>query len=232
MRTLRDLILKNATLLLHILVTVLLYVPCALFFKAFPDFILFSNVIYALLIVYFFYEMLFQKKYSGFFLRTICTIVLMTATNQWYSYEKIVKILPQVETISKSVLILLVVGVGVSLLVIFKLLSYMDAPASRPIERLSSNPTDDTFRHETAQTSSNQDERNIHQVGEPSYTWDDTKDAYMKNDFFPFLKFILCICVFVLAPAGLLYLFAHYGLDKKLLQFHELSSFLFSYGML
>lgn len=204
MSSIVDLIKRNAAFLLHIIVTAILCVICALFFQKYPDFLLFGNVVLLCGALYYVYRIIFKKVYADSFLKIVCIAAMMIAANELYSYRKLVSVLPILATVDQKWIIVGFVVIVLSLLLIFKLLTYVDQGAyPQGPTPVGNTPTP--------------------LPADPS-----------KNNFYSFLWFLVAvvgICVVVAIPVVLLYLFNKYSWDKAPLNFNQLVSFLASYGL-
>lgn len=232
MRTFQNTAKRNASLLLYVLITVVLYVPFTIFFEQHPAFTMPANVIYGLLALFIAFQMLFRKRVSSGFLRLVCTGIMAMATNRFDFYEKIMMVFPQIESVSKNVLILIAffACLGFLILLFFKLFSYFDEDKAlnenetpsmaSPIDSTSSGASASSGQgNGGAQTPPAEPQLNARQpVGE----W----GAYAQDDFSSFLKLLLTFGFFALA----IYLFRHYGLDSNFIDFDSLFSTLLNYA--
>ena len=259
MRAFWEMIHRNIAFLLHILITPILFWACMIFFERYTDYILATDAVLILAAMFFFYQVCFSSKRSGAFLWLLSTTALAVAVNHWYTFDTIVSVVPWFETVSRSLRIFVVSVLTLILLLIYRLLKIVDEDVTdepwtwtKPYtEESSTSASNSTHPHSGTGTGGadygggsetrSKGTSTSSETGTDSAHQSESHDAasyaryarstYMRNDFFPFLKVLLAFCIFVLAPAALLYLFERHGLDKKALEFDELFTFLLSYGM-
>ena len=215
-----DFIKRNVVLLLHIFVTGVLCVLSTLFFEIYPDYLFFWNLLCALGIIYCIYRMLFEKTYATTFLKLVCLLALLISSNQLYSYSRLIRIFPWITSFDQKVLIAGAVALCVVILLIFKLLTYVE-PQNSPKSKLESN-NEENLQHETHET-----------IDQLKKKITDLQNQKERDNFFSFLRFLLAfigLITIILLPAILLYLFNKYNLDNSALDIDKVFSFLLSYG--
>lgn len=216
-----DFIKRNVVFILHIFVTGVLCVLSTLFFGIYPDYLFFGNLLCALGVIYCLYKMLFEKNYATTFLKIICILALLISMNQLYSYSKLTRIFPWIMNFDQKALIAGAVGLCAVILLIFKLLTYVE-PSNSTHNSPQSNPDLNSGKNAQYET--------IEQLEKKIADLQNQKE---RNDFFSFLRFLLTfigLIIIILLPAILLYLFNKYGLDNSALDIDKVFSFLISYG--
>lgn len=216
-----DFIKRNVVFILHIFVTGVLCVLSTLFFGIYPDYLFFGNLLCAFGIIYCLYKMLFEKNYAMTFLKIICILALLISLNQLYSYSKLTHIFPWIMNFDQKALIAGAIGLCAVILLIFKLLTYVE-PSNSTHNSSQSNPDLNGGKNVQYET-----------IDQLKKKIDDLQNQKERNDFFSFLRFLLAfvgLIIIILLPAILLYLFNKYGLDNSALDIDKVFSFLISYG--
>ena len=222
MSTIRKFIKRNAVLILHIFCTFFLCVILSLFFNRFSDYLLFGNLILALIGVYFLYKMIFKKTYSDSFLKIVCILAMLTSSNHLYSLNKLNELFPWIANVNSNWLVIGLIATLIVILLIFKLLTYIEPQNRNKTNNYQPNNTqlNSFYKHDGLTNTENE-----------NYLSDTL--ATHRKDFFSFLRF-LCIllscCIIMILPAVLLFLFNKYSLDTVALDFDKIFSFILSYG--
>lgn len=136
MNTIYKLIKKNANLIIHIICTLFLCVFFALFLERYSEYVLFTNLILCLLMIYCFYRMIFKKNYADSFLKIICILMMIVASNHLYSYTVLVEKIPWLSDKDSNGGLILMTIVFLVVMLIFKLLTYIDIPKKRVENRV------------------------------------------------------------------------------------------------
>lgn len=218
MNSIQEWIKKNSKLILHIICTVFVCIILYVFFDKNPDFLLTGNLCLSVLFCYCVYRIIYKKIHSDSFLKMICIFAMFISANQFFSYNKLIENFPFLINIKRSWLILGTIFGIIMILLFFKILKEMESYSPLPKEKAT-----DQIQKEALNSSDSNENAQI--PSSPIYN--------PKNDFFSFLRF-LCVIVGVgtllLIPAGLLFLFNKYGLEKDALDFDKVFSFLGSYA--
>lgn len=209
MSSIREFIKRNASLILHIFVTLVICIFFNIFFERIPDYLLFGNLALSLIGVYLLYRIIFKKVYADSFLKLMCILSIVISANQFYSYNKLETVFPWLVNVNRNWLIVGLTALLISILLVFKLLTYLE-PSNN-------------------QKSIN----NLNNMNSNVSTTSKNDFPTSRNELFSFLRFfgvITALSVMILIPALLLYFFNKYDLDKSALDFDKVFSFLLSYG--
>lgn len=221
MLAIRDWIKRNVVLILHIFLTFIFCIFLAVFLGAYPDYLLVGNLVLVLILVYWFYRFIFKRLYADSFLKAVCTLAMIISANQLYSYNKLEKIFPWLKSVEHSWVLIGVTVMLIVLLLIFKLLTYIEPASGVEIQ------IDESAVSNAKIGSANR--QGI--VGDGILGIDEENER--KESFFSFLRFLcvlVLVCILVVIPIVLLYLFNMNELDKTDLDFDRLFTFLVSYG--
>lgn len=220
MKVIHNLIKKHAVLLLHILCTVILCTILVLFNDSYSDYLLLMNMIFSLLCLYCVYTMIFKKIYADSFLKIICILSMVITANELYSYNTLLNVFPWLEKIDFNWWIVAITILLIAILIVFKILTYLDIPKSNQ----ENNLTEEIFG---LNSSDNEAGYNQEGISSLQVKLDSQKDFF---SFLEFLGVIFGLCILILIPIILLYLFNKYNLNIKELDFDKIFSFVASYS--
>lgn len=134
---------------------------------------------------------------------------MLIAANQLYSYSKLSELFPQLVNINTKWLLIGLTVILVIILLIFKLLTYVDLSNNSQQQKGSGNAMMNT--------------NSVLSLPPPK--------SY--EEYFSFIRFLfmlIILCIVMLTPIVLLYLFNKHDLDKEALDFDKVFAFLVSYG--
>jgi len=218
---------KHAVFLLHVLITVGACFACSLFFEKLPDYLFFWNLLCALGVVYCLYRAIFRHIYADSFLKALCVMATLASANHLYSFKKLSSIFPILRNVNQKALFAGIVLFFVCLLLILKLLTYIE-PVNAAPPRQRRRGIDDREITDPPGTAS---DGGRNEVAEELIRI--LKRREEGESFFSFLRFLLVfvgLCIVIVLPAVLLYVFQNHNQPSKVLDIDYLFSYFVGYG--